>query len=481
MAACLTSLGAVAALAACDSPPAPVQPDCITRRECTDGYTCVLGECVVTKSSIGDPCDREADCGPGQTCATTGFDGDSDGEPDTLSPTCQPTGFLVASGAACTRNDECASNACEFNRCVELCMQSDDCSQKNSACVGVPYMFSPRAVDQYFGCMPASGVLAVDLPVDDDGLVHVPVPTHALSMTLTADIGDPEMIVGLTRLVSPSGQLLWNKPSPTDPIFIEQPVRYAPASEISTFMLPSSTEAPLEAGVYRVNVAAWQKNTLQTRLMPRVRATYRLGLEGRTLDVNFHFMNLAEHACLGPKLVNAARANEKTSMWQTEVLPAWRKTFAQAGIALGTISYDDETGHDDLDSVRPDELGTLFDLSDRTRPGLDVYVVRSMYPLGVLAASGGSPGPLEKGTAHSGIVVSADALCVMPYDDFGRLLAHTAARYLGLFETVDVNGRADPLTSTGDSPDNVVYFRVGAATQITEEQATILRRNPVLR
>jgi hypothetical protein len=329
--------------------------------------------------------------------------------------------------------------------------------------------------------MPASGVLAVDLPVDDDGLVHVPVPTHALSMTLVTDIGDPDMCVGLQRLVSPSGQLLWNKPSPTDPIFIEQPVRYSPSSEISSFMLPNSTEAPLEAGVYRATVAAWQKNTLLARLQPRVRAIYRLGVEGRTLDVNFHFMNLAEHACIGPKPLSAARATEKTGAWQTQTLPAWRSVFAQAGIGLGTVTYTDESGHDDLDSVRPDELGPLFDLSDRARPGLDVYVVRSLYPLGVLAATGGAPGPLEKGTAHSGIVISADALCVLGYEDVGRLLAHAAARYLGLFETVDVNGRHDPLTSTGDSANNVVYFRLGAGAQITEEQATILRRNPVLR
>jgi hypothetical protein len=360
-------------------------------------------------------------------------------------------------------------------------MTSDDCSQASSTCAGVPYIFSPRAVDQFNGCMPSSGVLAVDLPVDDEGLVHVSVPSNALSMTLTSDIGDPDMIVGMTRLVSPSGQLLWNKPMPTDPIFIEQPVRYAPSTEISSFMLPSSTAAPLEAGVYRVNVAAWQKNTLQTRLTPRVRAIYRLGFEGRTLDVNFHFMNLAEHACVGSKPLNASRASEKASMFQSETLPAWRATFQQAGISLGTLSYDDETGKDDLDSVRPDELGALFDLSDRTRPGLDVYVVRSLYPLGVLAATGGSPGPLEKGTAHSGIVVSADALCLLGYDDFGRLLAHAAARYLGLFESVDVNGRKDLLTSTGEGSSNVVYFRLGQGAQITEEQGNILRRSPVLR
>jgi len=466
---------------ACESPPAPVQPECRTRRDCADGFTCVAGDCVMVSSTVGDPCDREADCGPGQTCATTGFDGDGDGEPDTLSPTCQPSAELIPAGAACASNDECASSACSFGRCIELCMQDDDCRRGGAACVEVPYMFSPRAIDEYKGCMPAAGVLAVDLPTDDDGLVHVPVPGNALSLTLVTDIGDPNMMVGMTRLVSPSGTLLWNKPGATDPIGIEQPVRYAPGTETSSFMLPSSSEAQLEPGVYRVNVAAWQRNQLLARLQPRVRAIYRLGVEGKTLDINFHFMNLVDHACVGSKPLDATRAAEKTSQWQTEVLPSWRTAFSQAGLALGTISYVDEKGRPDLDAVRPDELGALFELGDRNRPGLDVYVVRSLYPLGVLAASGGAPGPLEKGTAHSGIVVSADALCVLGHDDFGRLIAHAAARYLGLFETVDVNGRHDPLTSTSDSANNLVYFRLGASSQLTDEQADILRKSPVLR
>jgi hypothetical protein len=44
-----------------------------------------------------------------------------------------------------------------------------------------------------------------------------------------------------------------------------------------------------------------------------------------------------------------------------------------------------------------------------------------------------------------------------------------------------VAGRADPLVSTGDGANNLVYFRLGAETQLTGEQAVILRRNPVLR
>jgi hypothetical protein len=436
----------------------------------------------MVSSTVGDRCEREGDCGPGQTCATTGVDGDHDGQPDTVAPSCQPSQDLLATGGACAANADCASSACVFGRCIELCMEDDDCRRDSAACVGVPYMFSSRAFDQINGCMPASGVLAVDLPVGSDGTVHVPVPTHALSFTLVSDIGDPDMIVGMTKLVSPSGTQLWSKPADTDAVSIEQMVRYSPALETSSFMIPSSSKAPLEPGIYRVNVAAWQRNELLSRLHPRVRAIYRLGVEGHTLDVNFHFLDLAEHACTGGgKALTAQRAADKASVWQTGVLPGWRKAFAKAGVTLGTVSYVDVKGTPGLDSVRPDELGALFALGDRTRPGLNVYVVRSLYPLGVLAESGGTPGPLEKGTSHSGIVVSADALCVLEPDEVGRLIAHAAARYLGLFETVAVDGRHDPLASTGESADNLVYFRLGASDLLTDEQVSILRKSPVLR
>jgi hypothetical protein len=483
--AIVTRLAATCALAfavaACDPPPSSGAPECNEHHDCPDGHACLAHRCELVRSLIGDGCAREIDCGPGQTCTATGFDADSDGEPDTLAPTCQETSGRAV-GSACDVNDECASRACSLGHCAELCRDSDDC-RSGSACVGVPYIFSPRAIDDFDGCMPATGVLTADLPVDDDGLVHVPVPEHALSLTLVTEIGDPGMFVGLTRLVSPSGQLLWDRPAPiADSVLVsEQPIRYAPATEIASLMLPNSTDAPLESGVYRATVAAWQSEGLMARQQPRVRAVFRLGVEGRTLDVNFHFMDLEEHACLGLKSLGASRAAEPGSPWQAELLPAWQAAFAPAGITLGTMSYDDEIDHPELDSVRPDEVGALFALGERGRAALDVYVVRSIYPLGTLAVAGGTPGPLEHSTTHSGVVVSADALCMLGWDDFGRVVAHAAARYLGLYESLDVHGRHDLLVSTDDASNNLVYYRLGSTTDLTEEQATILRANPVLR
>ena len=479
VAACATLLAALALVTACESPPPAAPPECHAHHECADGYACFASRCELVRSLIGDACTREVDCGPQQTCAATGRDADGDGEPDQLAPTCQAS-IGRAVGAACDVHAECASHACSLGHCAEMCKSIDDC-RNGSACVGVPYMFSPRAIDTFDSCMPASGVLTAELPVDQDGLVHVPVPTHALSMTLVTEIGDPGMVVGMTKLVSPSGQLLYNRAVPADATAPEQPVRYSPATEIASFMLPNSTEAPLETGVYRATVGAWQAKGLIARLVPRVRAVYRLGVEGRTLDVNFHFMNLADHACLGLKSLGAKRAAEAGSPWQSELLPAWQAAFAPAGITLGTMRYADRADQPTLDAVRPDELGALFALGKRGRAALDVYVVRSIYPLGTLAVAGGTPGPIEHSTSHSGIVVSADALCLLGWDDFGRIIAHAAARYLGLYESVDVHGRRDLLVSTDDGSNNLVYFRLGSTTDLTEEQATILRSNPVLR
>ncbi len=479
MAACVTSVLVCVGSSGCEPDPSPGVPECETRRDCDDGYACERSRCEFVPSDVGDACDREADCGPGQDCAATGVDGDGDGEPDTLAPTCQ-WAIGLSSGASCEQDDECGSRACSLGHCAELCAEDDDC-RGGAACVGVPISLTPRAVDQFGGCMPSAGVLAVELRVEDDGTVRVPVPTHALSMTLVTEVSDPNLVVGIGKLVSPSGMSLWELPSGELASTTEQSIRYAPTTETSSVLLPSSSGAPLEPGVYRATVSAWQGNLPVARPTPRVRAIYRLGIEGRALDVNFHFMDLAGHACLGDNELSAARAADKSSGWQTALLPAWRAAFLPAGLALGTLTYNDEIGRPELDSVRPDEMGKLFALGQPGRPALDVYLVRSIYPLGVLAATGGTPGPIAHDTSHSGVVVSVDALCLLGWDDVGRLAARAAARYLGLHEAVDVHGRRDPLVSTGDGSDNLLYFRLGTDAELTEEQAKILRRSPVLR
>ncbi len=106
----------------------------------------------------------------------------------------------------------------------------------------------------------------------------------------------------------------------------------------------------------------------------------------------------------------------------------------------------------------PDALGELFQMSAQSgNNNLDVFFVRSIGTFGVLGISGGIPGPAEKGTQFSGVVVSTfGGLSRMSAADQklqGATMAHEGSHYLGLFHTTERTGlRFDPIGDTPECP-----------------------------
>lgn len=462
---------------ACAADPSP-QPACLVDRDCGDGFRCnETGECELVVSAIGQPCSREADCGPGQACALTTSDSDGDGTADTLAPTCQLALPGADTGSLCGGDEQCATGACVLGRCTELCAGTEDCPA-GAACVGIPAV-SLRFAPLFEGCLQATGTLETALEVDPvTGAVQVPVPTNALSFTLVVEGGDPTHTVGVVRLESPQGELLYERPAEPE-AYYTQPIRYAPDTGISSLYLPASSDVAIEAGVYAGEVASFLPGGGVGAAPPAARVVYRLGIEGQILNVNLYFLDLTGHGCAGAE-ITAARA-ESSPLIQDELLNAWRGVFAGAGIALGSISYHDIVGRPDLDVLAEDEVEDLLGLSERGGPALDVFFVRSMVPIGVLARTGGIPGPPAHGTAHSGVVLSADALCHQSWAEVGRTAAHLAGHYLGLHHNLEADGHVDPLGSTDDGAGNLMYFGHGGGELLTAEQRAILRRSPLLR
>ena len=109
----------------------------------------------------------------------------------------------------------------------------------------------------------------------------------------------------------------------------------------------------------------------------------------------------------------------------------------------------------------PDELGELFALSSLSgNDSLDVFFVRSIGTFGILGISGGIPGPSDKGTAFSGVVVSTfGGLSRMSTADQllqGATMAHEGSHYLGLFHTTERTGlQFDPISDTPECPRGV--------------------------
>ena len=109
----------------------------------------------------------------------------------------------------------------------------------------------------------------------------------------------------------------------------------------------------------------------------------------------------------------------------------------------------------------PDELGELFSLSSLSgNNALDVFFVRSIGTFGILGISGGIPGPNDKGTSFSGVVISTfGGLTRMSASDQklqGATMAHEGSHYLGLWHTTERTGlQFDPIGDTKECPRGV--------------------------
>ncbi|MGE5187232.1 MAG: hypothetical protein ACM31C_34525, partial [Acidobacteriota bacterium] len=159
-----------------------------------------------------------------------------------------------------------------------------------------------------------------------------------------------------------------------------------------------------------------------------------------------------------------------------------RQVFAHGGITLGTITYEDLADHPDLDGLDIADAPSLLALGTHS-DGVNVYFVRTLRPVG-LQAYGPNPGPAGlAGTRQSGVIVSLDTLCYLPgqWTDVARLTAHALARYMGLYDNVDLDGHLDPIDDSDTSIDNLMHYSELGGTDLSPGQRDILSRSAVLR
>jgi hypothetical protein len=455
-------------------------PLCQNHEDCGQGYVCSAdGLCERVTSQIGDDCERETDCGPGQICALDGADGDGDGH---LSATCQSEsgGGLVR--GLCESDGDCKSRLCALGRCTEVCGRDLDCHE-GQACVDIPRRVGD-ATPTFSGCLPARGRL--ELPVTVDGTtatVAVAVPGHAQSFAVVTHAFDRAQNVGVARVVDPNGALLYTLPA-SDDEYYANPIRYRPEPLVSTMLVPNTPDVALRVGFYDIDVGSFFADGAAGTVVPQVTVVYELGPAGTTLDLNFHFLGLADHPCkstLGDAFGADAAATSPT--FQNEYLGELQDLLGQAGVSLGTVTYHDLLDQPGFDGLVADQVGALLALSPPA-PGVHVFVVRTIDPPGVQALAGGTPGPPGvSGSPASGVVIAADSLCYQSWQGLARTTAHVLARYLGLFRNVEPpdNLRADPIEDTPATADNLLFFSERGGTTLTLGQADVLIRSAVTR
>jgi hypothetical protein len=363
---------------------------------------------------------------------------------------------------------------------VTHCNATIDCATGTS-CTAIPRL-DEKSIGTVFagmfqGCLLSHGSLAWPLPINAPAkTLLLPSPGSARELAVTFAIDDAAQEVGAVSLVSPSGLTLID---PSAPDIYANLVRHAPEPVQSVMVMPSSPAAPLETGAYTMRVSSLRADGTMGTAIPRATVVAKLD-QSVLLDLHFYFLDFQDHPCMTAFGKLDAAAAESASFFQNDYLGMLRTVFAKGGIALGTITFEDLANHPDLDGLDIADAPSLLALGTHTT-GINVYFVRTMRPVG-LQAFGPNPGPAGlAGTRQSGVIVSLDTLCYEGWSDVARLTAHELARYMGLYDNVELDGHLDPIDDSDASSDNLMYFSDSSGTDLSAGQREILTRSAVLR
>lgn len=458
-------------------------PRCQRAPECGDGYSCdEYGICIPATGQNGDACVSEVDCVAGLSCQ---IQSEAIDEGGFLLASCTGENAGRPAASTCLTDGDCRNGTCDLGHCVDLCNVDRDCGA-GTLCTEVPRVASGGNL--YRGCLQSKGALHWTIPVQGTSAdVMVPVPMIARSLSVLFTITDPTQVVGATHVTTPNGaQIL----EPTLDYYSNLNVRHRLEFGQSVLALPVVPDEPgerykLQTGVYRMTVAS-KRVGIGAKLLPGTATPTMTAVikvdDGATLDLHFYFLNFDEHPCaaaFGGKL-DAETAKDAT-FFKEEFLNQGLKPILNAGgIAVGAQTYTDLRNHPDLDGLDVQNLTSLLALGEH-HVGINVFFVRTLSPVG-LQAAGPNPGPAGlANTPLSGIVIGLDTLCYRSWTQLARLTAHEIARYMGLYNNVDLAGHTDPLFDTDESSNNLMFYSELGGHSISEAQLAVLRKNAVLR
>lgn len=472
---------------------------CKRATDCGDGYSCgEQGRCIAATGLIGDRCTSEVDCAAGLSCRIDGGTLDSSSR---LLSSCAAVNPTRPAGAECMVDGDCRNGTCALGHCVDLCRHERDCGE-GDRCLVIPSELANNAL--FSGCLPSTGTITWSIPVSRASAeIQLPVPGGAQSAMLVMALDDPSQKVGATRVLSPKGERIYHLPcSPQqggtcdatralDDYFGNQ-LRHLPRFGQSVLAIPSGPTPVIGPGMYRVNVSSFRDDDSPGSALPRVTAVVKLD-SATLLDLHFFFLDLSGHACL--EAADHAALSAVTApgapYFQATYLGKLRSILEDnAGIQLGTLTYEDVVRHD-LDDLDISAAGSLLKLG-RYATGINVFFVRSLSPLG-LQAHAPNPGPAGVGgTRQSGIVIPLDTLCYRDWAGIARITAHELARYMGLYHNVELDTAShptwvDPFVDSDLTSNNLMYFSdlsgtaVNMGFELSAGQRQLLQRSAVLR
>ena len=465
------------------------QARCTRAPDCGDGYSCdERGYCALAHLQSGETCTSEVDCAPGLSCQ---IDVDASSR---LIRRCAAQLTGAPAGAACLADGDCRNGTCALGRCVDLCRATRDCGAGTS-CTQIPHVGAEGAM--FGGCLVSNGVLSFPVPVPAPSATRrapavLPVPAGATHASLVLSTAAPRS-VGATRVTAPSSADPVFRLCPQDGVlscseadqrtqFYANKLRHRREPGLSVLAIPSTSLAALEPGLYRVQASSFHVDGSEGPV-PAATAVVRLGTPTPLrLDLHFHFLDLSEHPCdaaFGRARLDGAAA-QLEPYFQTDYLGALRSILQEQGaLTVDRITYED-VNHPELDGLEVANAGALLKLGKHAQ-GINVFFVRNLSPVGI-QAFGPGPGPAGlAGTSKSGIVVGIDTLCYRSWKQLARLTAHEIARYMGLYQNVEIDGRFDAIEDSDGTSNNLMFYSELGGTSLSAGQREILSRSPVLR
>jgi hypothetical protein len=462
------------------------QPRCERAPECGDGYRCESnGICELAAGQPGDACTSEVDCGPGLSCQVSGTETGADGY---LAASCVAENAGRPAGATCALDNECRNGTCDLGHCSDLCSDTRDCATGTS-CTGVPRVTAGGLL--YRGCLPSSGTLTWSIPVQGaDDTVMLPIPESARGVSVLFSVEDQGQKVGATSLDAPDGSPLIDPTDTAHVGYYDNPfVRHRPEYGESVLAMPSTPTTPLVPGAYKMRVRSLrlvtgslgQPEDKTGTATPTVTAVLKMS-PSVILDLHFYFLDLDDHPCAGAfngKLDATTAAS--ADFFQNGFMTQLHTIFAQGGIALGSMTYEDLRNHPDLDGLDVENAASLMALGTHDT-GINVFFVRTLSPVG-LQAFGPNPGPAGlAGTRQSGIVIGVDTLCYRSWAQLARITAHELALNMGLYHNVELDPTlVDLIPDSDPTSTNLMFYSELGGSELSEGQRYILSRSPVLR
>ena len=345
---------------------------------------------------------------------------------------------------------------------------------------------------------PRTRALDVDLgQVLSGATVKLDVPSNALGFNVVVRGEDDEEEVALTRVTSPSGEVVLR-----DAIVVGGTFESAKGLRIAAAEVPQNrfdSTMPLERGPWSISVSGKGKLAVSARVQISGDGQFH----GGALDLHVYLpRGLVVEDPGAPHVVDAARAERDASI-EARLDAFYRALEATTGIVRGDVTF-----HDADTSFRRISTKRALDAAFAASAGVvadghqAVHVMLTnelAFGNGTWGVASGIPGAATRtGTRASGVALALVDANFAAAD--GLALLHEVGHFIGLNHTTElVAGYADPIADTPScsatidssrpstfascpDKDNLMFpTLVSQSLVLSETQRTIFRGSPVFR